>query len=218
MKKETWKTVIQVIVSILTAALTALGTTSCMGHGPIAFWEKKSRSLLRKNWQHHKCCQSFFLPEMCHNLNIFRNFAHANVNDIEQTGKHHIYWYEQYVLTTAELWRYLSFIVIHQRIRLQEMYAMHSSKELLIPVMNTLCLICTRWISKQICLKTLLCRRLHSSALPCTILKELKYCIMHTTAITWRNLHHVLNWTNENRRIITTIFCKKLHFTAMIDL
>ena len=36
MKKESWKTVIQVIVSILTAALTALGTTSCMGHGPIA--------------------------------------------------------------------------------------------------------------------------------------------------------------------------------------
>ena len=29
MKKETWKTVIQLIVSILTAALTALGTTSC---------------------------------------------------------------------------------------------------------------------------------------------------------------------------------------------
>ena len=27
MKKETWKTIIQVIVSILTAALTALGTT-----------------------------------------------------------------------------------------------------------------------------------------------------------------------------------------------
>jgi hypothetical protein len=36
MKKETWKTIIQVIVSILTAALTALGTTSCMGHGPFA--------------------------------------------------------------------------------------------------------------------------------------------------------------------------------------
>ena len=31
MKRETWKTVIQVIVSILTAALTAMGTTSCMG-------------------------------------------------------------------------------------------------------------------------------------------------------------------------------------------
>ena len=31
MKKETWKTVIQVVISILTAALTAMGTTSCMG-------------------------------------------------------------------------------------------------------------------------------------------------------------------------------------------
>jgi len=30
MKKETWKTVIQVIVSILTAMLTAMGTTSCI--------------------------------------------------------------------------------------------------------------------------------------------------------------------------------------------
>ncbi|MBP5214782.1 MAG: smalltalk protein [Bacteroidales bacterium] len=30
MKKETWKTIIQVIVSILTAALTALGTASCI--------------------------------------------------------------------------------------------------------------------------------------------------------------------------------------------
>ena len=34
-KNETWKTVIQLIISILTAALTALGTTSCMGHCPI---------------------------------------------------------------------------------------------------------------------------------------------------------------------------------------
>ena len=31
MRKETWKTVIQVVISILTAALTALGTASCMG-------------------------------------------------------------------------------------------------------------------------------------------------------------------------------------------
>ena len=31
MKKETWKTIIQIVVSILSAALTALGTTSCMG-------------------------------------------------------------------------------------------------------------------------------------------------------------------------------------------
>ena len=30
MKKETWKTVIQIIISILTAALTALGTASCI--------------------------------------------------------------------------------------------------------------------------------------------------------------------------------------------
>ena len=28
--KEFWKAIIQVVVSILTAALTALGTTSCM--------------------------------------------------------------------------------------------------------------------------------------------------------------------------------------------
>ena len=30
MKRETWKTVLQVLVSILTAALTALGTASCV--------------------------------------------------------------------------------------------------------------------------------------------------------------------------------------------
>ena len=34
MKKETWKFIIQTLIAILTAALTALGTTSCMGHGP----------------------------------------------------------------------------------------------------------------------------------------------------------------------------------------
>ncbi len=34
MKRETWKMILQFVVSILTAALTALGTTSCMGHGP----------------------------------------------------------------------------------------------------------------------------------------------------------------------------------------
>lgn len=37
MKRETWRTIIQLIISVLTAALTALGTTSCMGHGPISF-------------------------------------------------------------------------------------------------------------------------------------------------------------------------------------
>jgi hypothetical protein len=29
-KKNTWKTILQFIVNIITAALTALGTTSCM--------------------------------------------------------------------------------------------------------------------------------------------------------------------------------------------
>ena len=35
MKKESWKTVIQIIVSVLSAVLTTLTTTSCMGHGPV---------------------------------------------------------------------------------------------------------------------------------------------------------------------------------------
>ncbi|MBO5539186.1 MAG: smalltalk protein [Prevotella sp.] len=30
MTRETWKTILQIIISILTAALTALGTVSCM--------------------------------------------------------------------------------------------------------------------------------------------------------------------------------------------
>ena len=30
MEKKTWKTIIRVLISVLTAALTALGTTSCM--------------------------------------------------------------------------------------------------------------------------------------------------------------------------------------------
>ncbi len=35
--KELWKSAIQLVISILTAALTAIGTTSCMGHGPVFF-------------------------------------------------------------------------------------------------------------------------------------------------------------------------------------
>ena len=31
MKKETWKYIIQTIIAILTAILTSLGVTSCMG-------------------------------------------------------------------------------------------------------------------------------------------------------------------------------------------
>ena len=37
MKKETVKTVLQIIASIIASIITALGTTSCMGHGPISF-------------------------------------------------------------------------------------------------------------------------------------------------------------------------------------
>jgi len=36
-KKETLRWIVQIIASIATAILTALGTTSCMGHGPIVF-------------------------------------------------------------------------------------------------------------------------------------------------------------------------------------
>ena len=32
MKKEFWKTVVQIVVTVLTALGTALTTTSCMGH------------------------------------------------------------------------------------------------------------------------------------------------------------------------------------------
>ena len=34
MKKEGWKTLIQIVVSLLSAILTTLTTTSCIGHGP----------------------------------------------------------------------------------------------------------------------------------------------------------------------------------------
>jgi uncharacterized membrane protein YgaE (UPF0421/DUF939 family) len=36
-KKETLKWIVQLIASIASAILTALGATSCMGHGPILF-------------------------------------------------------------------------------------------------------------------------------------------------------------------------------------
>ena len=35
MNKETWKYIIQTIIAILTAILTTLGVTSCMGHSPL---------------------------------------------------------------------------------------------------------------------------------------------------------------------------------------
>ncbi len=33
MNKETWKFIIQMLIAILTAILTTLGVTSCMGYG-----------------------------------------------------------------------------------------------------------------------------------------------------------------------------------------
>ena len=32
--KETWKTILQIIGSIIASVITALSTTSCMGYGP----------------------------------------------------------------------------------------------------------------------------------------------------------------------------------------
>ncbi|MBQ7150253.1 MAG: smalltalk protein [Prevotella sp.] len=32
MKKETWKTIIQLVISVLTAVATTLGVTSCIAH------------------------------------------------------------------------------------------------------------------------------------------------------------------------------------------
>ena len=38
MKKHTiWEVILRIVIAAATAALTALGTTSCMGHGPIYF-------------------------------------------------------------------------------------------------------------------------------------------------------------------------------------
>ena len=36
MKKEIWKMILQLAISILTAIATTLGVTSCMGQGPIS--------------------------------------------------------------------------------------------------------------------------------------------------------------------------------------
>ena len=33
-KKSIWEVIIRIAVAALTAALTAIGTTSCIGHGP----------------------------------------------------------------------------------------------------------------------------------------------------------------------------------------
>ena len=35
MKKNLWEVILRIFIAAATAALTALGTTSCLGHGPI---------------------------------------------------------------------------------------------------------------------------------------------------------------------------------------
>ena len=90
MKKRIIEIAVKMIVAALTAFLTAITTTSCMGYGPIAFWEKKSHSLIPMDWQHQQVLSVFFWPEVCNISIIICNFAHENENDIEQTGKHHI--------------------------------------------------------------------------------------------------------------------------------
>ena len=35
MKKNLWEFILRIVIAAATAALTALGTTSCLGHGPI---------------------------------------------------------------------------------------------------------------------------------------------------------------------------------------
>ena len=40
-KKQILEIAAKIIVAALTAFITALTTTSCMGYGPIAFWETK---------------------------------------------------------------------------------------------------------------------------------------------------------------------------------
>ena len=38
MRKNTiWEVILRIVISAATASLTAIGTTSCMGHGPILF-------------------------------------------------------------------------------------------------------------------------------------------------------------------------------------
>ena len=36
-KKNVWEVIVRVVIAALSAALTAITTTSCMGHGPIVF-------------------------------------------------------------------------------------------------------------------------------------------------------------------------------------
>ena len=95
MKKETWKTIIQVIVSILTAALTALGTTSCMGHGPIALWRRNALTNEKAGSTHRSRCQFSFIPVCISYTHVclvskdlyFENFGEYGLLNFENYGK-----------------------------------------------------------------------------------------------------------------------------------
>ena len=45
MKKRIVEIAVKVVVAALTAFLTAITTTSCMGHGPITLWTIGARSI-----------------------------------------------------------------------------------------------------------------------------------------------------------------------------
>lgn len=68
MKKETWKTVIQIVISILTAIATSLGVTSCM----------KPHTLITK--------ESPLVSPYTRGLNLFGNNKQSRVvNSITRT-------------------------------------------------------------------------------------------------------------------------------------
>lgn len=37
-KNSVWEVILRIVIAAATAALTALGTTSCLGFGPIVMW------------------------------------------------------------------------------------------------------------------------------------------------------------------------------------
>ena len=59
-KKETFKWVVQIIASIATAILTAMGTTSCMGY----LTRKASWSYSKALWLYYLFWPAFFCPAL----------------------------------------------------------------------------------------------------------------------------------------------------------
>ena len=61
MKKETWKTVFQIVLSILTAIAASLGVTSCMS---------KNNTNTNKKCRQVKSCRHFFYSYTIHTRGI----------------------------------------------------------------------------------------------------------------------------------------------------